>query len=81
MKQGLVKQVDPGVSLTAMRKEFWYWTVEIHAKHTKIMFSNGALGACIFLFHYASFAMNDIQEHSLIVTFAWKLLSAIVLQI
>lgn len=79
VKQGLVKQVDPGVSPTRMRKEFWYWIVETHAKHTKIMFCNGALGAFIFLFHYASFAISDIQKHSLMVTFAWKLLFSIVI--
>lgn len=70
MKQGQIKQVDPGVSLTGMRKEFSYGTVETPARHAKVMFSNGGLGTSMFLFHYASFAMNDIQEHSLIVTFA-----------
>lgn len=70
MKEGLIKQIHLVVSLTGMRKEFSYGTVETHAKHTEIMFSNGGLGISMFLFRYASFAMNDIQEHSLVVTFA-----------
>lgn len=70
MNQGLVKQDDPGVPLTGMGKEFSYGTVEMHAKHTEIMFSNNGLETSMFLFHCASFAMNDIQERSLKVTFA-----------
>lgn len=47
IKQGLVKQVDLVVSLTGMRKEFSCGMVEIRAKHTEIMFSNGGLGIAI----------------------------------